>query len=161
MKKQILFATVFGVTLGLAGSAFAQPGGGMPERPNAQRGGERGSPMAAMLKQLDLSDEQKALAKELRTEMRSTQTEQRAVRAELGQAMMSELASGTPNAKQLHKLVDQRAELESQAAHARMDAMMELMSSLSDEQRTKRSERAGERVERAQERGARSTGAAE
>lgn len=159
MKKQTVLATVFGVTLGLAGSALAQPG--PPDRPHAKRGGERGSPMAAMLKQLDLSEEQKALARELRTEMRETQLEQRTAKAELGQAMMSELASGSPDAKQLHELVDQRAELEAAAAHARMDAMMELMSSLSDEQRAKMSELAQDRLERAQQRAESAPGAAE
>lgn len=147
MKKQTMLATVFGVTLGLAGSALAQPGG-LPERPHAKRGGERANPMAAMLKQLDLSEEQQALAKGLRGELRETQSEQRAVRAELGQQMMTELASGSPNAKKLHQLVDERAELEAAAAHARMDAMMEIMASLSDEQRARMSELAAERMER-------------
>ncbi len=152
MKKNTIVATLFGITLGLAGTALAQPDKGMPER--GERAGQHaraGNPMAAMLKQLDLSDDQKAQAKALKEGMKDERSRQRAARQQISGKIMAQLSSGSPDAKQLHELIEARSKLETEAAHERIDAMMQIMETLTPEQREKLAELAQQRMERVQQ----------
>jgi Spy/CpxP family protein refolding chaperone len=124
MLKKVFMVGGTMVALALASAAIAGPGG-----PGGQ------GPVRRVLQELDLSEEQ-------RTEIRGIFEEARAEHESIREGLdgvrgrfRAELAKPSPSATALHAIVDERAALETQLAHDRVDDLLEVHAVLTEDQR--------------------------
>ena len=130
MRKTVkilgLSALVGALAFGSAAIARG-PGPGGPGGPDAH--------VKQLLKQLDLDEEQKALAKELQADNRATHMELASQKSELADIVIAELGEEEPNRRAIHGAIDDGLELMGEALHSRADALLELQATFSPEQR--------------------------
>ncbi len=133
------FATLGAVTV-IGSQAIAQQGRGAgygqgQAQAQAQRtrGGGMGQ-IAALINDLDLSEDQQELAKELRAELREQAEAHRDDRDGLREAVMEALESDPVDAKAIHALIDERQERQLEMTHALADAGITFFDSLDGEQ---------------------------
>ena len=116
----------------LAGPALASPNGdgaqtfGEPPRDKVEQVAE----------QLDLDETQVAALTAMQAEVK---TSRQAVRSELKtlrEELDAELQAEEPNAKAIHKLLDQQHDLRADLAHDKMDAFLDFRATLTPDQRT-------------------------
>jgi Spy/CpxP family protein refolding chaperone len=156
------FATLGAVTV-LGTTAIAQQGRGYGQGAGAahgqgygqqQGGGVHGSMMGqlqALAAELDLSDEQKALGRELRDELRGLTEDHRSARGADREIILEALQSEPADAAAIHALIDDRQARQAEMSHAVADAALEFFASLDAEQRAlalERAEQASERMGR-------------
>ena len=91
--------------------------------------------MHRIVGELDLSEDQKALAMELREEARSGHEDERAERDQSFQVMLTELGKAEPDARVLHGLVDQKLDSIASRMHDGVDAFLTLHATFTPEQR--------------------------
>ncbi|MEY3211049.1 MAG: motif family protein [Pseudomonadota bacterium] len=119
-----LTAGLFALTLG--GVAIAGGGGA---------GGFGGHGFHELIRSLNLSEDQKELAMELREEGRADHEANRANKDAIVEAMMAELEKPQPDTKKVHDLVDDMLDQKREEAHERADAVLTLHATFTDEQR--------------------------
>lgn len=98
-------------------------------------GGFGGHGFQELIRSLNLTEDQKTLAKELREEGRADHEANRANKDAIVEAMMVELEKPQPDTKKVHDLVDDMLDQKREEAHERADAVLELHATFSDEQR--------------------------
>ncbi|MED5370249.1 MAG: periplasmic heavy metal sensor [Myxococcota bacterium] len=116
--------------LSLGGAALAKGGPG-------HHGGKGifGPGMHHVLAELDLSEEQQALAKELRDEARANHESERAEREQAMDSALTELAKAEPDSAALHAIVDQQLATMSTRMHDGVDAFLTLHATFTEAQR--------------------------
>lgn len=113
--------------LAFGGAAIARgPGPGGHDGP---------APLQKMIQKLDLDTEQEALARSIQKDSQAMHEELAAQKSELFDVVVVEVAKEEPNARVIHSAIDDGLELFGDALHDRADAMLELQSTLSAEQR--------------------------
>jgi Spy/CpxP family protein refolding chaperone len=126
MTRSIRVALTAGLlALTLGGVAVA---GGGPS-------GFGGRGFQELIRSLNLTEDQKTLAMELREEGRADNEANRANKDAIVEAMMVELEKPQPDTKKVHDLVDDMLDQKREEAHERADAVLELHATFSDEQR--------------------------
>jgi len=120
---KILGIGVLGVgLLGVGGIAMA-------------RGPMGGHALKEVLKSLDLDEEQKSLAMELREEGKEDHQANRAFHEESRDTFLGEMAKENPSSKKLHNLIDERSKRALDTAHRSLDALLELHATFTPDQR--------------------------
>ncbi len=116
--------TAFALTAGLA---LAAPGNGFgqPPRDRAQR----------LAQELELTEEQEEVFDRVHEGLEALREGNRERMQELAEAMEAELEVDAPDARKVHRLIDERLEVQGVMVHARMDGMLEIRSVLTPEQR--------------------------
>lgn len=152
MNRITKLAAVIGTfaTLSLGAVAIAGPHGPGHHGPPGPEGA-----ILQAIKQLDLTDEQVQMLKEIRETNRAEHEKARADRERTMQVFKRELLSDNPNAERLHKLIDDREAEMVQRAHDRLDTMLEVHAVLTPDQRAQIGEKLEEMRERHEERRAR------
>lgn len=141
-SKLFLTATVLLGSLAFGTVAIAGPGGGG----HFMRG----------VRDLDLTDEQRAELRELRESSREDRGDDKAEMQSIHEAFIAELAKASPNVATLHELTDRRSELQAAHAHEKVDSLVAVHAILTPEQRAELLENMAER--RAERRGERGEG---
>lgn len=145
MRKFILALTAL-TTLGLGAVAVASPGGPglMPE-----------FDIARALHALDLTPDQRVALRALRASHQAEFEARRAEREQVMATFRAQLLADQPDAALLHALIDERSDDALQAAHDRLDAMLDVHAVLTPAQRQQVADlldqarqRHGERFER-------------
>ena len=98
-------------------------------------GGFGGHGFHELIRSLNLTEDQKTLAMELREEGRADKEANKASKDAIVEAMMVELEKPQPDTKKVHDLIDDMLDQKREEAHERADAMLELHATFSDEQR--------------------------
>jgi Spy/CpxP family protein refolding chaperone len=112
------------------------------------RGGMMGM-LTSLAEDLELSDEQKALGRELRDELRGLMDDHRGARSADREAILELLQAEQVDSKALHAVIDDRIARQAEMQHAVADAAVDFYESLDLEQRAvllDRAEQAGERM---------------
>ncbi len=127
---------------GLAGiltalTLFAAPTLAGPDADGAETFGEPPrDKVGQVADQLDLDETQAAALTAMHTELKANReaarSELKALRGELD----AELQADEPDAKAIHKLLDQQHDLRADLAHDKMDAFLDFRATLTPEQRT-------------------------
>ena len=125
MKKRLIVFLALG--LGLGGVAVANPGGG-PER------------MLHLVRELDLTEEQMAVARAGREEMKALRESHREEAEAARETFKAQLGGGKPDAAVLHALVDDMVAARQEMAHAHVDNFLELYATLTAEQKAELAE---------------------
>ncbi len=99
------------------------------------RGPMGGHAMKEVLKSLDLDEEQKSLAMELREEQKEDHEANRAFHEESRDTFMDEMGKEKPNSRTLHNLIDEGSKRAADTAHRSLDALLELHATFTPEQR--------------------------
>ncbi len=130
------FATLGGVTV-IGTQALAQEATTSRTRgmmgPAMARGAQ--GRVAALIQELDLSEEQEARAKQLREELRESTRDTRPDRGEDMQTLARALEGEQPDSEAIHAMIDERMANRTQTAHATADSLLEFYSLLEPEQR--------------------------
>ncbi|MCK6521275.1 Spy/CpxP family protein refolding chaperone [Myxococcota bacterium] len=126
MTRSIRVALTAGL-LALTAGGVAVAGGGPA--------GFGGHGFHELIRSLNLSEDQKALAMELREEGRADNEANRANKDAIVEAMLAELEKPKPDTKKVHDLVDDMLDQKREEAHERADAVLELHATFDDAQR--------------------------
>ena len=134
-KTRIATFAIGGITLLLTGSALAYgPPGGQGQGPGGPGGGPGFGLLKVMIKALDLNEDQQEMVEGWREEMQAEREAHRAAGQAARQTFKDQFASGNPNARVLHDLVDERIQAQAEMMHTGLDHMLALYATLSDEQ---------------------------
>jgi Spy/CpxP family protein refolding chaperone len=98
-------------------------------------GGFGGHGFHELIRSLNLTEDQKTLAMELREEGRADHEANKANKDAIVEAMMLELEKPQPDTKKVHDLIDDMLDQKREEAHERADAVLELHATFSDDQR--------------------------
>jgi len=98
-------------------------------------GGFGGHGFHELIRSLNLTEDQKTLATELREEGRADKEANKASKDAIVEAMMLELEKPQPDTQKVHDLIDDMLDQKREEAHERADAMLELHATFSDDQR--------------------------
>jgi Spy/CpxP family protein refolding chaperone len=123
-KKILGILSATALALGIAGAAFARPGGG-----------GIGGPWARLIRSLDLSEEQAVQATRLFHPIRQDARQVRRERRENRAMLAEELGKEAPDAEALHRFVEEAAKERTRLAHRAVDAFLELHRGLTPDQR--------------------------
>jgi Spy/CpxP family protein refolding chaperone len=127
MKRSIVIGTLI-ASLAVGGVALARgPGGG--------GGGFFGPRMARLLEDLNLTEQQKDLAIDIRVGLKKQAKAMRRAHIASMDEVAAELAKPKPDAAKLHRILDQRAEEMRKLGHQAVDQFLTLHATLSNEQR--------------------------
>lgn len=102
------------------------------------KGGPDGGPppgLRELMESLNLTDEQQAMVEQMRDSHKEMRERHHQAREETADAMLAELAKEKPDAKEMHKRIDQDLAELSTDLHNRVDEALELHGTLSPEQR--------------------------
>lgn len=143
------FATLGAVTV-IGTTAIAQQGRGYGQgysqgQGQGQATRSRGSMMGqlnALAQELDLSDEQKALGRELREELLTITEDHRSSRSDEREAILEALQVEPVDEAAIHELIDARTARQAEMSHAVADAALEFYASLDAEQKAVAMEKA-------------------
>lgn len=126
MTRSIRVALIAGL-LALTAGGVAVAGGGPA--------GFGGHGFHELIRSLNLTEDQKTLAMELREEGRADNEANRANKDAIVEAMLAELEKPQPDTKKVHDLVDDMLDQKREEAHERADAVLELHATFDDAQR--------------------------
>lgn len=160
-KTKLMAVVAMVGALGMGSVALAGPGG--PGGGHGPRGGDMAGPYLHALRQLDLTEEQQTQLRSLREANREAHQAEREEMKSVMESFRTELLSDSPRTEVLHSLLDQRLELQTAAAHERIDDLLAARAVLTPEQRVELAEilenppERSERGRRGQGRGERSS----
>ena len=124
--------TSLGAIAVLGSQAIARPGGmGMGAGMGQQMQGRIG----ALFQDLDLSEEQQEVAKEIRLELQQTFIRNRSANNDGLEEAIEALQGPKPDAEALHALAETRMAAASASAHALIDGLLEFYATLDEAQR--------------------------
>lgn len=130
-RTRTFVLTALIATLGFGGVAVAKGG---PEGHGGHGGGHHGSPIAQVIRELDLTDAQKEEAMAIREAAQADKGAAHEAREAFMDGMMEELASGAPDRARIAQLEDAAHEAMATAASARTDALLDFYATLTPEQ---------------------------
>jgi Spy/CpxP family protein refolding chaperone len=114
-----------------ASVAIASPGPDGAQPPE----GPPKDKVARMAEKLKLDEPQTAALEAMRTETKAGREAGRRELEGIRTELEAELAAEEPNEKAIHRLIDQKLELQADLAHNKMDAFLDFRATLSPEQR--------------------------
>ncbi len=138
----IAFASL-GAVGALGSQAIARPGG-----MGAGMGQQLQGRVGALFQDLDLSEKQQEVAKEIRLDLQQEFIRNRSANSDGLEEAIEALQGPQPDAEALHALADARMAAASASAHALIDGLLEFYATLDEAQRAKVLQRLDDQQER-------------
>ena len=132
-KRNLIIASVLAGTIGIAGAAQAFGGHGGGDRCN-YKGEYRGDRMMHVMKELDLSDEQRQSVREIKKENREQMKASRQQMMEVHKELREASSADNYDASKVRELADKKAKLMADITVKRVEIMQRIRSELTPEQ---------------------------
>ena len=132
-KRNWIIASVLAGTVGIAGAAHAFGGHGGGDRCN-YKGGHRGDKMMKVMKELDLSDEQRQAVREIKKESREQMQASREQMMEVRKELREASSADNYDASKIREIADKKAKLMANMTVKRVEIMQRIRSELTPDQ---------------------------